>query len=75
MVEPIGCHPAHQWRGLSRALLYEGLRRLRALGLRDVNVGNGPVPETFETPGPSRRLTASAGLRHVTRKYTWEHHA
>lgn len=71
VVEPIGCHPAHQRRGLGRALLYEGFRRLHALGFRDVYVGNGPAPETLETPGPARRLTALVGFRRVTRKYTW----
>lgn len=30
--EPVGCVPAHQRRGLSRALLFEGLRRLKLLG-------------------------------------------
>jgi ribosomal protein S18 acetylase RimI-like enzyme len=71
VVEPIGCHPAHQRRGLGTALLNEGMQRLRALGMRDVYVGNGPVPETLDTPGPPRRLTASVGFRHLAQKLTW----
>ena len=72
VVEPIGCHPAHQRRGLGSALLCEGMLRLKALGMSEVYVGNGPVLETLETPGPPRRLTASVGFRHVTRKFTWQ---
>ena len=30
--EPVGTHPAHQRRGLGKALMTEGLRRARALG-------------------------------------------
>jgi mycothiol synthase len=30
--EPVGCMPEHQRRGLGRALLYEGMRRLKKLG-------------------------------------------
>jgi GNAT superfamily N-acetyltransferase len=71
VVEPIGCHPLHQRKGLGTALLYEGMRRLKTIGVREVYVGNGPVPETLDTPGAPRRLTASVGFRHVTQKLTW----
>jgi ribosomal protein S18 acetylase RimI-like enzyme len=71
VVEPIGCHPAHQRCGLGTALLNEGMQRLRASSVRAVYVGNGPVPETLDTPGPPRRLTASVGFRHVAQKCTW----
>ena len=71
VVEPIGCHPAHQRKGLATALLNQGLARLRAIGMREVYVGNGPVKETLDTPGPPRRLTASVGFRHLCQKITW----
>jgi ribosomal protein S18 acetylase RimI-like enzyme len=35
-VEPMGVHPRHHRRGLGRALLVEGLRRLQALGIQRV---------------------------------------
>lgn len=30
--EPIGCHSAHRRKGLAKAVMFEGLRRLQALG-------------------------------------------
>ena len=38
--EPVGTHPAHQRRGLGRALMAEGLRRVRALGATLCTVGS-----------------------------------
>jgi mycothiol synthase len=31
--EPVGCHRDFQWRGLTSALMYEGMRRMRAAGM------------------------------------------
>jgi mycothiol synthase len=31
-IEPVGCHAAHRRRGLARALMVEGMRRVAALG-------------------------------------------
>lgn len=39
--EPVCTHPAHQRKGLARALMLEGLHRLRALGAFDVTVDTG----------------------------------
>lgn len=38
--EPVGTHPAHQRRGLGKALMAEGLRRVHALGATLVTVGS-----------------------------------
>jgi len=38
--EPVGTHPGHQRRGLGKALLTEGLRRVRSLGATLVTVGS-----------------------------------
>jgi GNAT superfamily N-acetyltransferase len=39
--EPVCTHPAHQRKGLARALMLEGLRRARSLGAVDAYVGTG----------------------------------
>jgi ribosomal protein S18 acetylase RimI-like enzyme len=36
--EPVGCHSAHRRRGLGRAIVAEGLRRLAALGAHTASV-------------------------------------
>lgn len=38
--EPVGTHPQHQRRGLARALMAEGLRRVHELGATLVTVGS-----------------------------------
>jgi mycothiol synthase len=38
--EPVGTHPAHQRRGLGKALMVEGLRRAHALGATLVTAGS-----------------------------------
>ncbi len=39
--EPVCTHPDHQRKGLARALMLEGLHRLRVIGARDAYVGTG----------------------------------
>ncbi len=61
LFEPVGTHPAHRRRGVSRALLAEALARLHALrvsGVTVVAVGDDPI-----TP----RLYASVGFGLVGR--------
>lgn len=39
IVEPVCTHPDHQQKGLARAAIAEGLRRVRALGIRTAFIG------------------------------------
>ncbi len=40
LFEPVGCHPDFQRRGLTRALMYEGMRRMAAQGMTTAIVGH-----------------------------------
>ena len=42
--EPVGAVPEHQRRGLARALMYEGMRRLKTMGANLVMVSGGSIP-------------------------------
>ena len=42
MFEPVGTVPEHQGKGLGKAVMYEGFRRLKALGATVAYVGTGP---------------------------------
>jgi ribosomal protein S18 acetylase RimI-like enzyme len=54
--EPVGVHPDFQGQGLGRALMAEGLRRLRAAGAEAVSV------ETDHQRGAALRLYTSVGF-------------
>lgn len=44
--EPVGTHPDYQRKGLGRAVLYEGMRRMKARGMRTASVcvdGSNPA--------------------------------
>jgi predicted N-acetyltransferase YhbS len=41
LLEPVGTHPAHQRRGLARAVCLDALHQLRAAGARTAQVGFG----------------------------------
>lgn len=62
--EPVGTHPAHQRRGLGRALLTDGMQRLRERGATLATVGSG-------APGP-RAFYESLGMAVVDRAELWE---
>jgi ribosomal protein S18 acetylase RimI-like enzyme len=40
LFEPVGCHKDFQGRGLTKALMYEGMRRMKAHGLHTAVVNN-----------------------------------
>lgn len=62
--EPVCTHPDHRRRGLARALMIEGLRRLKALGASDVYVGTGDA-------APANALYEAVGFTEVYKGYTW----
>ena len=41
--EPVGCHPDYRQRGLTRAAMLEGMRRLRSLGAESAVVSTHPL--------------------------------
>jgi predicted N-acetyltransferase YhbS len=69
ILEPAATHPAHQGKGVSRALIHEGVNRLFYLGVEDVLVqpwpGNKKAVASYEAAGFSTydiqyRWTASS---------------
>lgn len=63
--EPVGTHPAHRKRGLAKAAMCEGLRRLKALGGTMAYVGCG-------TDVAANRLYESVGFTDFYRDYPWQ---
>ena len=64
IVEPVCTHPKHLRLGLARALIQEGLRRLRDLGVTDVYVDTGDMV-------PANRLYESVGFTETYTSYAW----
>ncbi|MFZ0546808.1 MAG: GNAT family N-acetyltransferase [Candidatus Promineifilaceae bacterium] len=62
--EPVCTHPDHRQKGLARALMQEGLRRLKALGAVDVVVETGDMI-------PANRLYASLGFTEMYNGCYW----
>ena len=62
--EPVCTHPAHVRRGLARALLFEGMRRLQALGAVTVDVETGDAEA-------ANAFYASCGFTEEYRAHTW----
>ena len=62
--EPVCTHPQHQRQGLARALMIEGLHRLKALGADDVSVDTGDMI-------PANRLYDSIGFTEVCLGHVW----
>lgn len=63
--EPVCTHPEHRRKGLARALMVEGLRRLAARGAVDVIVGTGDMV-------PANRLYDAMGFTEVYRGHIWK---
>jgi mycothiol synthase len=63
--EPVGTHPAHRRRGLARAVMVEGLRRLAALGAETAFVN------TYYEDEPAIRLYESLDFPEIDRFYEW----
>lgn len=64
--EPVGTHPDHRRLGLGKALLNEGCRRLRDLGVKIAHT------QSFGGDFCATRLYQSAGLVEVDRIYDWK---
>lgn len=63
--EPVGCRSAHQRRGLAKGLMYEGCRRLQALGAITASV-------ICDADSPAaNRLYQAAGFREIDRNQSW----
>lgn len=63
--EPLGCVPNHRRRGVSRALLIEGLHRLKGLGAQRAFVS------TTRRRAPANLLYESVGFELVATSQTW----
>jgi GNAT superfamily N-acetyltransferase len=64
LYEPVCTHPAHRQKGLAKILMWEGMRRLRALGADEVTVAAGDMI-------PANHLYDAVGFPEVYRGYTW----
>ncbi len=65
LYEPVGCHPDYQRRGLGRAVLHEGMRRLRELGAVRAHVGS------WRDDSAGAMLYRAAGFQLIDRFYDW----
>jgi mycothiol synthase len=63
--EPVCTHPAHQRHGLARALMLEGMHRLRELGALTAYVETGDM-------GPANALYRAVGFSEEYRGHTWQ---
>ena len=64
MFEPVGTHPNHTRKGMGRALIMEGLRRLKEVGAKNAYV---------ESYGDKRQaFYRSAGFESYDKDYPWE---
>lgn len=64
--EPVGCHPDHRRKGLTSAMMMEGLQRLRNLGATHALVA------TSRHNQAANALYESLGFRSTDRKWYWK---
>jgi len=64
--EPVACHVDHQRRGLARAVMSEGLRRLHALGARTAYV----MSNSDDSPGA--HTYRSLGFEMIGKLFQWK---
>jgi mycothiol synthase len=67
LFEPVGCHSDFQRRGLTRALMYEGMRRMRAYGMTMAIVNHEP-PQKNPASGSLYR-SAGFTIKHTITIY------
>ncbi len=83
LYEPVCTHPAHRKKGLAQSLMFEGLRRLKALGACEMTVETGlsmgPANALYELDRLHRgasvlRLGENLGRRKIARscRKTWK---
>ena len=65
MFEPVCTHPDHQQKGLAKALMQEGLLRLKQRGAQAVVVETGDMI-------PANRLYTSMGFTEIYKGYDWK---
>jgi mycothiol synthase len=66
LFEPVGCHPDHRRRGLTRAVMREGLRRLHDLGAQTALVNAHQGDEA------AVRLYSSLGFEMIDSLKAWQ---
>jgi mycothiol synthase len=66
LFEPVGTHPYFQRKGLGRAVMLEGLRRLQEGGMRQA------IVSTYQDNQAAIKLYESTGFRIVSRLGTYE---
>jgi ribosomal protein S18 acetylase RimI-like enzyme len=63
--EPVGCHSDHRQRGLTKAVMFEGMRRIREMGAVTASVISHP------TEIAANRLYASVGFTTLDLNRAW----